>query len=417
MNVPSYANLRKNSVQFRTQYENGVPVAHDPRLDQGFFRTKEEVIAKFGLPTQLEEHTAPYQLIGLDGNFKLPQTWKTTLAADYTVPVAFPFTLEAEAIFNKTVNGAFVDNPNLDFSDTASWETFPDGRLRYPAGKAQINPGKSVAYLTNTQEGYGINLMAAIRMEPVKGLNLSASYAYTDFREMTGFPGNDLYSAFTNMPQVNGPGLPRLQSTPFVIPHKVTASASYLTPIGLRISALYTAFSPEGYSYIYTGDVNGDGVANDLIYIPRDDSEILFRADATRSADAQREAFWAFVEQDPYLRTHKGQYAGAYEARAPFVHRFDLRAAKDFSTKAGRFQLNVTVLNAMNLFNEKWGVEQVNTACNASKILNYAGLDDQGCPNFTLYHASGKMPTDTFEYLVSKEQTWRIQIGVKYYFN
>ena len=71
----------------------------------------------------------------------------------------------------------------------------------------------------------------------------------------------------------------------------------------------------------------------------------------------------------------------------------------------------------MNLFNEKWGIEQVNTACNASKILNYAGLDDQGCPNFTLYHASGKMPTDTFEYLVSKEQTWRIQIGVKYFFN
>ena len=412
MNVPSYANLRKNSVQFRTQYENGVPVAHDPRLDQGFFRTKEEVIAKFGLPTQIKEHTAPYQLIGLDGNFKLPQTWKTTLAADYTVPVAFPFTLEAEAIFNKTVNGAFVDNPNLDFSDTASWETFPDGRLKYPAGKAQINPGKSVAYLTNTQEGYGINLMAAIRMEPVKGLSLSASYAYTHFREMTGFPGNDLYSAFTNMPQVNGPGLPRLQSTPFVIPHKVTAQASYLTPIGLRISALYTAFSPEGYSYIYTGDVNGDGVANDLIYIPRDDSEILFRADATRSADAQREAFWAFVEQDPYLRTHKGQYAEAYAARAPFVHKLDVKLTQDFTFGRHRLQLSLTLLNALNLLDSRWGMPMVNSASNGSRVLSLVGADASGRPEYTFYPGV----TRSYETLYNADEAFRVQLGLKYSF-
>ena len=423
MNVPSYANLKKNSVQFKTKYASGVAVSHDARLDQfagtGLLTTKEEIIEKFNLPTTLGEHAVPYQIIGVDPAFKLPQSWKTTLAADYKVPAGFPFTISAEAIFNKTVSGACVENVNLDFSDVDTWQRFKgaDNRLIYPANKAQINPGSSVAYLTNTKEGYGINARISVEMTPVRNLDLYAAYAFTDAREATGFPGTDLYSALTNTPQVDGPGLGKLQRTSFVVPHKVTASVNWKPGYGVQLGVFYSAWSPAGYSYTYTNDMNGDGIANDLMYIPRDDSEIQFVDYQGTSAEEQRKAFWAFVEQDDYLRTHKGQYAGAYEARAPFVHRFDLRAAKDFNTKAGRFQLNVTVLNAMNLFNEKWGVEQVNTACNASKILNYAGLDDQGCPNFTLYHASGKMPTDTFEYLVSKEQTWRIQIGVKYFFN
>ena len=413
MNIPSYANLSKNSVQFRTNYDTGT---HDPRLDQfagGLLKTKEEVIDQFGLPRTLETHTAPYQLIGLDKSFKLPQTWKTTLALDYKVPVNFPFSLQAEAIFNKTVNGAFVDNPNLDFSHVDTWETFPDGRLRYPAGKAQIVPGKSVAYLTNTQKGYGVNLMAAVRLSPVKNLDLSASYAYTDTREMTGFPGNDLYSAFTNMPQVQGPGLPLLQSTQFVIPHKVTAQASYLIPIGLRISALYTAFSPAGYSYIYTNDVNGDGVGNDLMYIPASDDEILFRADATRSAEDQRAAFWAFVEQDPYLRSHKGQFAEAYAARAPFVHKLDLRLSQDLTFGRHRVQLSLTVLNVLNLFNKNWGMPQVNSASNGSRILTFMGADASGRPEYTFYPGV----TKSYEPIYNAEEAWHLQMGLKYFFN
>lgn len=417
MNIPSYANLSKNSVQFRTNYSGGVATSHDARLDQfagtGLLKTKEEVIEKFGLPKTLEEPIAPSQIIGLDSHFKLPQTWKSTLAVDYRLPVDFPFTLQAEAIFNKTVNGAFVDNPNLDFSDVSEWKTFPDGRLVYPAGKAQINPGKSVGYLTNTQKGYGVNLMASFSMSPVKNLDLYAAYAYTDTREMTGFPGNDLYSAFTNMPQVQGPGLPQLQSTQFVLPHKVTASASYLTSFGLRISALYTAFSPEGYSYIYTNDVNGDGVTNDLIYIPRDDSEIVFVADGTRSAEEQRTAFWAFVEQDPYLRSHKGQFAGAYAARSPFVHKLDMRLSQDFTIGRHRLQLSLTLLNVLNLLDSRWGMPMVNSSSNGSRILSFAGADAEGRPTYTFYPGV----TRSYEPLHNADEAWRLQVGIKYLFN
>ena len=60
------------------------------------------------------------------------------------------------------------------------------------------------------------------------------------------------------------------------------------------------------YSFIYSGDVNGDGSgANDLIYVPANQSEINL-VDYTNAsgqlvtAQAQWQALDAFIEQDKY---------------------------------------------------------------------------------------------------------------------
>lgn len=87
------------------------------------------------------------------------------------------------------------------------------------------------------------------------------------------------------------------------------------------------------------------------MYIPKDDSEIKFKNEADRTA------FWNFVDQDSYLKNHKGEYAEAYAARAPWVHRFDLRITEDFSFKAGKtehhFQLSLDFMNIGNMINSK----------------------------------------------------------------
>ena len=93
--------------------------------------------------------------------------------------------------------------------------------------------------------------------------------------------------------------------------------------------------------------MNGDGINNDLMYIPKDDSEIQFVDDADRTA------FWNFVNQDSYLSSHKGEYAEAYAGRAPWVHRFDFRIAQDFSIKAGKsnntLQISLDFMNVGNM--------------------------------------------------------------------
>ena len=433
VNIPAFDNLKTNTVAYTTTYNAaGAETDHNANLDTfagtGMITKVEDAITRFNLPRTLQQHKAPSRIYGMNPDFKLPQVWKTTLAVDWKIPVSFPFTLSAEGIFNKTVSAAFVENINLDFAQ-GEWTRFngADNRLIYPASKGQINAGKTVAYLTNTNKGYGVNAAFTMKMTPVEHLDLMAAYAFADMREMSSFPGTDLISVLENTPQIDGPGKAQLQRSQYVIPHKVTASVSYFVPWkvfcgdGLHLSLFYTAFSPYGYSYIYTNDMNGDGVSNDLMYIPKDESEIIFVDKGGVSADEQRAAFRAFVDQDDYLRSHKGQYAEAYAARAPWVHRFDLRIAEDFSFRAGKtkhcFQLSLNLLNFTNLLNSKWGVNRINTACNSSKILSYEGQNAEGYPTFSMYRNAGRMPSSSYEYQISEDQCWSIQIGLKYLFN
>ena len=67
---------------------------------------------------------------------------------------------------------------------------------------------------------------------------------------------------------------------------------------GLHINAYYTASSSYGNSYIYSNDMNGDGNATDLIYIPKSTGDIAWKT----PEDGQ--AFMKFVENDRYLSKH-----------------------------------------------------------------------------------------------------------------
>ena len=63
--------------------------------------------------------------------------------------------------------------------------------------------------------------------------------------------------------------------------------------------------------------MNGDGFAgNDLIYIPRDTGEMNFVTfthtnGRVFTAAEQAAAFEAYIQQDPYLKNHRGEYARA----------------------------------------------------------------------------------------------------------
>lgn len=169
-------------------------------------------------------------------------------------------------------------------------------------------------------------------------------------------PGSDPVSTWQGLNTIMGPNFPDVQCSQYVVPNKVIASVDWTIPFthkGLtrdtKISLFYSGYSFSGYSYCYSNDMNGDNISNDLMYIPRDNSEINFKS------EADRDAFWAFVEQDSYLKNHKGQYAEAYSTRAPWTHRFDLRIAEDFQFRVGSakhtIQLSFDIMNIGNLFN------------------------------------------------------------------
>ena len=162
--------------------------------------------------------------------------------------------------------------------------------------------------------------------------------------------------------------------------------------------------------------MNGDGISNDLMYIPANDNEIVFKD------DTDRKAFWDFVAQDSYLSSHKGQYAEAYAARAPWVHRFDLHLSEDFAFRVGSttqsFQLVFDFMNIGNMLNSKWGVYQINSIGNNSAPLKYEGtVAGSNTPMFSMNKNDNGYLTKSYDYSYSYSQCWKIQVGIRYFFN
>src|SRR5262249_20882590 len=139
-------------------------------------------------------------------------------------------------------------------------------------------------------------------------------------------------------------------------------------------------------SYVYAGDMNGDGAtSNDLIYIPRNTSEMNFQTFTTGgktfTAAAQATAFEAYIQQDDYLRNHRGSYAERDAVFFPMVKRIDLALTQDLFHRLGgnrhSGQIRLDITNFGNLLNQNWGVGQ-NIIQN--KILAPAGVDGTGRP-------------------------------------
>ena len=374
---------------------------------------------KYPTTVTSESAPAPSEAAGVDRNFKMPQVWKTSFAVDYTLPVSFPFTVTAEGVYNKTINAVMLTNYNIT-SDNSGWATYNgyDNRHIYPSGyKYQ----KVDAYvLTNTNKGYGWMASLSLKAQPVKGLDIIAAYTHTVSKEVTGMPGSNASAAWKYIPSVEGPNFNVLHNSSYnSVPDRLMASISYSDASHNHFSLLYEGLKYAGKSYIYANDFNGDGFAYDLIYIPRDASEIRF-VDADNAA-----RYWEFANQDKYLSTHKGQYAEAYAVSQPMRHVFDFRYAHDFVLRIGEsrntLQLIFNIQNAANLFNSRWGVTKgfnsalsVDSSSGGAKILKYEYTDPDGVPVFSTTVGSG---VSTWDYTHSLANCWYAQIGVKYMFN
>ena len=423
-NMPTNSNMVQNAVVFGTKYENGIAVSHDSRLDQlagGMITNVDDAIKKFGLPTTIENPVAGSKISGVKDNFKMPQIWKTSLAVDYQLPTSFPLSVTGEFIYNKNINAVTLENINI--KDPSNWEHFngADNRLIYPSDYTYVS-GKNAVVLNNTSKGHGYTANVTINAQPVEDLNMMLAYTHTESKEISGLPGSDPVSTWQGMLTIDGPNFATVQRSRYVVPDKVIAAVNYNLPFrhkGLlrktSLNLFYSGYSASGYSFAYTNDMNGDGINNDMMYIPKDDSEIKFKNEADRTA------FWNFVDQDSYLKNHKGEYAEAYAARAPWVHRFDLRITEDFSFKAGKtehhFQLSLDFMNIGNMINSKWGVMKNASSSNGCRILKYEGMDDNKTPIFSMYKINGEYPTETYSYNRIYTECWKMQVGIRYIFN
>jgi len=411
----------------------------------------------------------PNAISAFDENFKFPQTWKTSMAIDTKLPWNMIFTLEG--IINKDVKATYFKNVNLVTPQPLNVVGYPDvNRSIYPIPNQQkfINPltgaglpssaGTSAfnaVYVTNDKRGVYASLTAKVDKAFRNGFGASLAYVKTFANNLFDGSGDQPLSAWQSTQVYNSPNTPTLSYAGFTVPDRLIASFTYrkeyFKHFATTISMMYSGSIDYRFSYVYGADFNRDGAnGNDLIYIPKDPSEISFvdlaSAAATNniaySANEQSALFFKYIEQDKYLKAHKGQYAERNGAQAPWRNQVDIKLIQDLFMNVGKtkntIQLTLDIFNFGNMINANWGkvrtvnassllvpVNTANTAANQQSFtINGAAITippfqpgGTTKPYYRLQTDRGHPVTETFRDNVSTASTYYMQMGIRYIFN
>ncbi|NLI72975.1 MAG: TonB-dependent receptor [Bacteroidales bacterium] len=377
-------------------------------------------LVSLGYPSTIspEDGTKPSAIAAVDPNFKMPQVWKTSIAADYAFPVSFPFSVSVEGIFNKTINGVSISDWSIPNVGGFARFNGIDNRPIYPAG---YHVGTKAFMLENTKYGYGWSGNITFNAQPTEAISLMAAYTHTVAKDVTGMPGSNAESAFTYVPTVEGPNFIKLHNSQYTTPDRLVASLTTHDKSGNHYSFIYEAWhGGANYSYMTTNDINGDGYNYDVVYVPTD--EQVANNEFRFVSENDKTRFMDYVHNNSYLKKQQGKYAEAYSVYSPWVHRIDFSYKHDFKVNIGGvrniLQLSFDIKNVMNLFNSNWGVAKyLNPAIGSeARILKYEGVDADGYATFST-PSSINGNTETFTSSYSLGQCWYALVGIKYMFN
>jgi hypothetical protein len=348
-------------------------------------------------------------------DFKLPQVWRTSVSVDIKLPLNMLLTLEG--IYTKDINSINFKNINLVKAGSFLQEgTNKRQYWRSTDPKYLTSPYQNVIVMQNTDKGRGYTLAATLDLPRMAGFSGMVSYSKSWGEEVTGKSGSDPFSAWQYRLIVNSSNWEELGLTYNNTPHRVIGtvnySIDYLKFFGSTISFFFNAYKGDAYSYTYSGDANGDGTSNDLMYIPKNASEFVW------SSGADAAAYFAFQAQDPYLSKHQGEYANRNSAYNPWNKRLDMRFMQDFKIKAGKsmntLELSIDIINFMNLLNSSWGL---NKSYVTSSPIIFGGQDASGKPKASMRKIGGQYVMNSFQDPSSVAGTYGIQLGVRYLFN
>jgi hypothetical protein len=373
----------------------------------------------------------------IDKDLKMNATWKSSLAVDLKLPYDIDFSLEG--IYSREFNPAIITNENYVVDKQV--ELAPgDTRTLYKT----LNGRNNAYYITNAgSKAYYYSISAQLAKKFWFGLDLSAAYTYSKAWAYSEGQGDQASSAYNNRRfSVNGMNDKELGYGTYVAPHRLLVSASYrkeyaknfASTVGLVYEGMNMAYFKSGsytnngtrYSYTMTSCVAGDGGSSSLIYVPASREELdqwtftdytYDGGKQTYTAQQQKDDFWAYIQQDDYLKDRKGQYAERGGAVAPWHHQLDFKFNQDFYIKVGKYrntlQLGVDIQNLPNLLNSSWGVYKF---ANRTDLLKCTvGKDGKGTYQYQL--DGNKRLTSTYTSYNSMLSTYGIQFSLRYIFN
>ena len=378
---------------------------------------------------------ASYELALTDPNFKFPQVWRSNIAVDQRLPWGLVGT--AEFLYNKDINGVYYINANLaDPTGTITEGTLTRPRWTTANNANRIHPNISSAIvLKNQNEGYSWNASASLEKSFESGLFLKGAYTY-GVSKNTVDPGSIAAGSWTGNQHHGDPNNPGLGYSAFSPGHRLFFASSLRREwfkFGATSLSLYGEYRTNGsINYTYGSDLNG------LIYIPRDISEMNFQqytqaavirnnvevTPARTFTVQEQEAAWeAYIQQDPYLSEHRGEYAERNAAFGPMVFRADMSLEQELFTnisgKRNAISARVDILNLPNFLNSDWGVGQrwITTSPLVSPSVDVNGEATYRLRNINPTGTQHELITETFETSVGLTDVYRIMFSLRYTFN
>jgi len=393
--------------------------------------------------------TIPSTISSLSNDLRFPQTWKSSLALDVKLPWGIVGTLEG--IYGKDLYAATAINVNLKNPLFTSIEGYPDSRAFFGASNnlrqvvnttsagvisANGTQGINAIKMINSKGGYNWSGTVQLTKQFNQGLSVMAAYTRSDQRNFGDQSGDQLLNLWS-LPATSGnPNTPSLSYSGNMNPSRVIVSLSYrkeyLKNLATSVSLFYEGANQGRFSYVYNGDFNRDGISgNDLMYIPKDASEVSFSGDLvipkngdipakTYTPAQQSQILMDYIDQDKYLSKNKGKSAQRNGALLPWRNQVDFKLVQEVFRNVGNtknsFQFTVDIWNFGNLLNRKWGTYDLFNSASILVPQNTSSISSTVKPTYKLFTTNGDVITKSFTTNTSISSTYYMQFGVRYNF-
>jgi len=321
-------------------------------------------------------------------DLKFPQTLRYTLGFDKELAAGYIFT--AEYMYSLGLNQLFYQN--IALGGVQGVDRY--GRVMY--GPAPLQPVKvggsytpstalatggysrtQVFEISNSSKDWSQQFTIGLTRRYSNDFEASLFYTHTDARDVQSLTSSTTSSQYTYGKSYGAvaQNVQELGHSVFETPHRIVFNGTYtFQPTGTDLSLTYIGESGQRFHYTYggssSGDMNGDGIGNDAIYVPkdvRDSNQIIFVTNGTTTIAQQQDALEAFINANKCLKDQVGTIMQRNSCSEPFHHtvNFSLRqrlgglfglAKNGNDSQLNRIQFQWDIFNVANFINRAWGL-------------------------------------------------------------
>ena len=362
-------------------------------------------------------------------DLKLPQTFKASIAIDQRLPAGF--TISAEILSNSTITGLNLENVNLV---GPQFRTTGAGSRDNFGGARVDNTYGGIFLISNTGEGSSWNTSLTLSKNfygSLVDVRAQATYSYGDSDVLFDGTSSQNISNWAFNESVNGSNNLTVSTSDFAQGDRylanVTADFKWSKNLKTTFGLFYEGSDGTPFSYV-VGNFGSADLIDDsgeaftaLPYIPRNLEESLLIDDGDLTAEQQWNLLDAFIENDDYLSSRRGQFAERNASRAKMSHIVDLKVAQDFSFSVGggrknTIQVSADIFNFTNLLNNDWGRRFFTSGFDTASLVNFEGFQDDGTTPTFSFNTNIDGALNNIDDAGLQSSRWQAQLGIRYIF-